>query len=282
MIDFKSACRNCGNQFSGMYCNRCGEKRYNVHDRSLLHFFEEGIHFITHLDGTLITTLSTMLRKPGKLSDDYCNGIRKKYFKPLPLFLLLVVLYLIFPVFEGLNMRLQYHKAQDLYGPFAGAVIQQKLATTGLTEPVLAEKFHAKGEKVSKFLLLTIIPLTAIYLYVFSFFRRRYFFDQMVLAAEINAAYLLWGFLLLPLLTMITGAAIKGITGHPFYFHDELLGILIYVVVCTYMYRAARRFYDFRWWQSLLFTALFFFGHTFIVYSLYKFLLFVTVIYQIH
>jgi hypothetical protein len=282
MIEIKSACRNCGHQFSGMFCNRCGEKRYNVHDRSLLHFFEEGFHFITHLEGTLFTTLSAMLRTPGKLSDDYCNGIRKKYFKPLSLFLLLVVLYLIFPVFEGLNMRMHYHKGQDLYGAFAEQVIQQKMASTGLTEAVLAEKFHAKGEKVSKFLLLSIIPFTALYLYVFSFFRRRYFFDQMVLAAEINAAYLLWGFLLLPLLTMMISASAEWITGRPFYIHDELLGILIYVVICTYVFRAALRFYRFRWWQSLLFTALFFLGHTFIVYSLYKFLLFVTVIYQIH
>lgn len=27
-------------------CNNCGEKVYTDHDRTLVHFFEEGIHFL--------------------------------------------------------------------------------------------------------------------------------------------------------------------------------------------------------------------------------------------
>ena len=59
--------------------------------------------------GTFFNTLKKIFTKPGQLSVDYCNGKRKTYFKPLSLFLLLVVVYLLFPVFEGLNMKLYYH-----------------------------------------------------------------------------------------------------------------------------------------------------------------------------
>src|SRR5689334_1275203 len=98
-------CKNCGHSFSGKYCNNCGEKVYTEHDRTFMHFVEEGMHFITHLDGTLINTIRTMFKSPGKLSVDYCAGKRKTYFKPLSFFLLLVVIYLLFPFFQALNMR---------------------------------------------------------------------------------------------------------------------------------------------------------------------------------
>src|SRR5437868_6771196 len=102
-------CRNCGYHFTGKYCNRCGEKVLVEKDKRLIHFFEEGLHFITHFDGTLLTTVKTIITKPGKISEDYCNGIRKIYFKPQSFFLLLVILYLFFPYFEGLNMDMSYH-----------------------------------------------------------------------------------------------------------------------------------------------------------------------------
>ena len=63
---------------------------------------------------------------------------------------------------------------------------------------------------------------------------------------------------------------------------DGVLGWLIYVPLAVYTAIAGRRFYGFNWWQNILFLTAFYFAHTFIVYSLYKFLLFVTVINQIH
>ena len=85
-------CKNCGNSFTGKYCNQCGEKVYGEKDKSVFHFFEEGLHFITHFDGTFFNTLKKLFTQPGQLSVDYCNGKRKSYFKPLSLFLLLVVI----------------------------------------------------------------------------------------------------------------------------------------------------------------------------------------------
>ncbi|MFY7840187.1 MAG: DUF3667 domain-containing protein [Lacibacter sp.] len=278
----KLTCKNCGNHFHGRYCNNCGEKVYGEHDRSVIHFIEEGFHFITHFEGTLLTTLRAIVTKPGKLSLDYCNGIRKKYFKPLSLFLLLVVLYLLFPVFEGLNMKMEYYPKQDLYGNYAQRKVDEKLKETGLSITELSEKFHTKSEKASKFLLIVIIPFTALLFYGVAFFKRRYFFDHMVFAAEINSVYLLWGFVILPLLVALINLIAYWLAGTYIPFYDRLIGIFIYTGLSIYLSIAANRFYTFKWWQSLLFVIVFFFVHSFIVYVLYKLLLFVTVINQIH
>lgn len=275
-------CKNCGHSFQGKYCNACGEKVYNNHDKSVVHFFEEGLHFITHLEGTLFTTIKTMFKLPGQLSLDYCNGKRKKYFKPLSFFLLLVVLYLLFPFFEGLNMRLPNYETQPLYGKYAAAKIQSVAASTGLSLEALSERFHAKSEKASKFLLIVIVPFTAAVIFCLAFFRRKYFFDHMVFSAELNCFYLLWGFLLLPLLVIIVNFFTRLIGLQHSIFSEGWIGILMYSYVSIYVGTAAGKFYNFKWWQSFLFTTVFCFAHMFIVYVLYKFLLFVTVINQIH
>ncbi len=273
-------CKNCGNHFRGKFCNTCGEKVYGDHDRKLSHFFEEGLHFVTHFEGTLFTTLKAIFTRPGQLSTDYCNGIRKKYFKPLSFFLLLVVIHLIFPFFEGLNMRLKYYPDQDYYGDYAAQVIEKKLVDTGLTKEVLAAKFHAKGEKVSKFLLISLIPFNALVFYALGFFKRKYFYDNTVFATEINAVYLFWGFLLTPLLLTAATMLWKLFTGAYLNISERAIGVIIYTGMCIYTLRASRRFYGYKWWQSILFTFIFYFAHVFIVYTLYKFLLFIIVINQ--
>lgn len=180
-------CKNCGNVFTGNYCSNCGEKVYHDHDKSITHFFEDALHFITHLDGTLITTIKTIFTKPGQLSLDYCSGKRKKYFKPLSFFLLLVVLYLLFPLFEGLNMRLQYYP--NSFGKFALNWIETKAASKRITEDELAELFAHKSGKWSKLLLLIIIPLSAFTLWLLHIRKRKYFFDHLVLSTEINSFF---------------------------------------------------------------------------------------------
>lgn len=275
-------CKNCNNSFSGKYCNQCGEKVYSEKDKSVFHFFEEGLHFITHFEGTFFNTLKKIFTRPGQLSVDYCNGKRKTYFKPLSLFLLLVVLYLLFPVFEGLNMKLYFHTHHDIYGKYAmkestGVMIQHHL-----TDEQLTTLFQQKSEKTSKFLLLLLLPLTALFFWLLTFKKRKYFFDQMVFSAEINCMYLLWGFLVLPPLLFISEKVYHLVTNTYFNVSDIALGITTYAVVSLYTGIGARRFYKIKIWQSVGFALLFYIAHLIIVHYIYKFILFYIVIHQIH
>jgi hypothetical protein len=275
-------CKNCNNQFTGKYCNQCGEKVYGEKDKSVFHLFEEGLHFITHFEGTFFNTLKKIFTRPGQLSVDYCNGKRKTYFKPLSFFLLLVVLYLLFPVFEGLNMKLYYHTHHILYGNYARRMVIDIMTQKHLADGQVEALFHPKSEKVSKFLLLILLPLTALFFWLLTFKKRKYFFDQMVFSAEINCMYLLWGFLLLPLLLFLSEKIYHLVTNSYFNVNDELLGIITYALLCTYTGIGARRFYKITKWQSIGFAFLFWIAHTIIVQFIYKFILFFIVIHQIH
>ena len=156
------------------------------------------------------------------------------------------------------------------------------LEKTKMTDAQLTALFHQKSEKVSKFLLLILLPLTALFFWLLTFRKRKYFFDQMVFSAEINCVYLIWGFLLMPILLFVAQRIAYLFTGHYFSVQDWVFGIVTYVLVCTYTGIAAWRFYKLSKWQSIGFALLFYIAHVIIVQYIYKFILFFIVIHQIH
>lgn len=266
-------CKNCGNDFLGKYCNQCGEKVYTDHDKSLVHVVEEGVHFITHFEGTIFKTLGAIFTRPGKLSYDYCEGIRKSYFKPLSFFLLLVVIYLLFPVFEGLNMRLYYHTHSNVYGAFASEKIRQVMISKNLDDTAVSELFHQKSEKLSKFLLLLLIPMNALILWAISFRRRPYFFDQFVLSAEINSFYLLALYLIFPLVLTVIILVARLFGAHPV-FTDPVIGTVGSILLVIFVSAAMRRFYRYSRlggiWRALVYAA----ASLLLMEAVYKFILF--------
>ena len=281
--DTTIVCKNCGYHFSGKYCSQCGEKVYKETDRKISHLFEEAFHFITHFEGTLFTTLRTIFKTPGKLSTDYCNGIRKKYFKPLSLFLLLVVLYLLFPLASGLNMPLKNHVDQNAYGEFATKKVESYLQQhPTITYAMLEEKFAAKSEKLSKLLLLMIVPCVALILWGLTFFKRKYFFDQMVLSAEINSFFLIANFFLLPLIIALIYLAAKVFNFSVVWVTDDRYTFIGQVATALFTAFSMKRFYGFKPLYRIIASLVFIYFHGLIVYSFYKFTLFVAVFYQIH
>jgi hypothetical protein len=263
-----SVCKNCGNTFTGKFCNQCGEKLYHEHDRSFTHLLEEAFHFLTHFEGTFFTTLKAMATRPGKISLEYCAGLRKKYFKPISFFLMMVIIYLLFPVFEGLNMRLYFHEHHSLYGQYAEKQVESKKAEKHFTDEELEEAFHHKGEKTSKFLLFTVLPFMALISFALGFKKRKYYFDHFIFSTEITSFFILWGFLLLPLI--IRPIMWLGVTEMP----DSVVGFLVFVVFGVYIGIAARRFFGFTRFYSIVFALLFAAGFFAVLEYVYKFLLF--------
>ena len=272
-----NTCKNCSNQFKGKYCNNCGERVYGEHDKSIPHLLGEAFHFTTHFEGTFFNTLKAVMTRPGKLSLDYCNGLRKKYFKPISFFLMLVILYLLFPVFEGLNMKLYFHARHDLYGEYAMRKALEVMRENNLTDSQIGDLFHRKGEKTSKFLLFIVIPFMGLVSWGLGFKKRRLYFDHFIFSIEIISFFILWGFLLLPLIIVIFSLLGAG----PIITSENQSGIAIGSVFLIYLFLAIRRFFKFTWWYSIIYSLVFtVFLIAFMEY-VYKFLLFVIAIHLI-
>jgi hypothetical protein len=262
-------CKNCGNNFTGRFCNFCGEKVYQETDRSFAHLLHEAFHFLTHFEGTFLRSLRTMFRQPGRISLDFCTGIRKKYFKPLSFFLMMVILYLLFPMFEGLNMKLKFHKTHRAYREYATQKVADVQLKREYTDVQMEEVFHRKSEKLSKFLLFIVIPFAALVSYVLGFKKRRYFYDHFIFSTEMVSFLILYGFLIFPLL-IVPLRYIK----IPFAITELHIGIAIWTGLGIYIGVAARRFFGFKKFFSVFYAFVFSFGMVFTLEVIYKFLLF--------
>ena len=273
-------CKACGNRFTGKYCNACGEKVFDEGSKSLAHLGEEAFHFITHFEGTFFTTLKAVFTKPGQLSLDYCNGIRKKYFKPVPFFLFMVVLYLLFPRFQGLNMRLETYLNKDFsYYPLAAPLAQKKIAAFDGNFQEMAKQYNSKSAKVAKPLIFIMIPLTGLLLFVLFGRRRRYYFDHVILATEFNAFYIAFNFLLIPFLMVVVS---KWMALSDSLFEDEgPVWLLAILYTAAYVVVAFRRFYSIKWWQSILKGVLFLIGFNLVIEYFYKMVLYYCVMLMI-
>lgn len=273
----EQVCKNCGNHFTGKFCNNCGEKVYHEKDKKVSHLFEEAFHFITHFEGTFFTSLKTIFKTPGKLSMDFCNGIRKKYFKPLSFFLMLVIIYLLFPLFEGLNQNMYYYTVNELYGPFAQKKVQAVMQAKGMNWDQLADAFHNKAERVSKFLLFSIIPFMALFSWLMGFRKRKFYFDHFIFSTETGSFFLMWGFIIFPVVLF----SIRAITGNFILDKEIYVGIVILLAMIYFLVSGARRFFHFKWWYCILYAILYIAVLMIFLNYVYKFVLFILAINQV-
>lgn len=271
-------CKNCGRPFTGNFCSTCGEKLYTEKDRSVVHLLKEGLHFISHFDGTFLTTLKTVLFKPGKLSVDYCNGIRKKYFKPLSFFLMLIIIYLLFPIYRGLNMGLYSHMKHPLYEKYATAEVTKLIALKGMSFPALADIFHRKGEQASKFLLFILIPVMSGFSMLGVFKKKRPYFDHLIFCTEALSVLILWGFLIFPLFVLGSSYFLP-----PSLYDTEIYtGLFLGLGYGIFISIAAYRFFGFKIRYSIIYSLLFTLILLNFIQFIYKFILFIIVIELVH
>jgi hypothetical protein len=275
MNDVPVICKNCSNHFTGSYCNQCGEKVYTHHDKSIAHIFEEGFHFLTHFEGSFLTTLKTVFTKPGKFSLDYCNGLRKKYFKPVSLFLLLVVLYLLFPRFQGLNMKLNtYTLKQYDFAWVSLPLVKSKLKKKDIKLEQLAVLYDSKSSSVSKIGLFFILPFAAAVLLLLFFNKKKFYFDHFILALELSSIYIGLHFLLIPFISFIAELINKDwirFFWDSNYWLYNFMFALDWIIVSV----AFRRFYGQKWIWTIPKAAIYLIVFLFGVIYLYRLLVLV-------
>jgi Protein of unknown function (DUF3667) len=271
------SCKNCGNSFAGKFCNNCGEKVYTDHDKSFAHIFEEIFHFITHFDNKFFRTLKLFFTRPGFVSTQFCNGVRNKYFRPFSVFMIGVILYLFFPILQGLNMSFGSHLVNNraFHIGFVEKWAVKKAHNQGISLEELAVKFNKKSPGVSKLLLILIIPLTALALSAVFYKSHKYYFDHFILAAEINSFYLFFVFLIVPIFFRLVDRVGNLIhPGFDFELADPISLSLHFIALPIFCFVAFKRFYQSKTFAAIGKTLLFLLLHSFIVMILYRLILY--------
>jgi hypothetical protein len=85
-------CPNCGFSPIGRYCAQCGQAKPSEDDYSFRSHLGDFFEHLTSLDGKVVRSAWTLVRRPGLLTADHLAGRRARYVRPLQLFLLVNVL----------------------------------------------------------------------------------------------------------------------------------------------------------------------------------------------
>jgi hypothetical protein len=261
-----TTCKNCNNQFEGLYCNNCGQKNYSDSDKSISSIFKESFHYFTHLEGNFFVTLKTIFIYPGQLSLDYCNGLRKKYFKPISLYLLIIALYLILPLAKGLNPTM-HNPDKEIYAGLIKKQIEKKITEKKFTADMFSEKYAHSSTKVSKILLLIFIPFSALLLYLLYYKQKKLAFDLIIFSTEINVFFIITFFFLFPVLLQPIKTLL---TSHP----EKLPSLILDILFIIYLIIFFKRTFKNSWVKGLLKALIF--NISFIIFFtfIYKLLLF--------
>ncbi len=88
----KDQCKNCGSEVEGNYCSSCGQKS-SIGRIDLSSFISDISETILQVDKGFFFTLKQLFLRPGKSIQDYLEGKRKNYFKPLGYLMILSTIY---------------------------------------------------------------------------------------------------------------------------------------------------------------------------------------------
>lgn len=91
-INLPTQCPNCAAAVHGPYCAQCGQETA-IGVPTLAEMGHEYIQTFVSLEGRLWRTLWLLLRWPGRLSTEFLAGRRRRYVRPLPLYLSLSALF---------------------------------------------------------------------------------------------------------------------------------------------------------------------------------------------
>lgn len=238
-------CKSCGNPFTGIYCNVCGEKVIEPKDRSLKVFLSNILIAITFADNRFVKTLWLVIKNPGFLSKEYADGRRVNYLRPLQLFFILNLIYFLFPVLQLFNSSLRTQMYFLFHSNWVRSLVVNKVATTGMSLQGYELMYNAKSTSLAKLLvvlyvLLASIPLSLIYLKK----RNRYFTDHVTLSVELACYNLFINAILLSVLLWLASGLLRvGNLPWQSYLNDTTLTGIFITTNLYFVYRASATFY---------------------------------------
>lgn len=274
-------CKNCENSFEGKFCNLCGEKILVPEEKSLSHFVGNFLSAVLNADNKFFRSFVLIFTYPGRLSLQFTNGIRKKYFPPLSLFLLANVLYFLFSFFETFNSTLRAQMYMMPHSTLVRQMVEKKIKKGKTTLDKFRFKYEAQSSQMAKLLVIIFVFFTAASLHLLFYSSKAYFTDHLTLALEFNSFNLLLNNFFFPmiLIGLIYFFLMLRIDLRP-YINDDLVTTFTIITSVIFFVKAFREFYgQQRIWAIL--KALLLIYVLFLSLEIYRFILFFATIWTV-
>ncbi len=235
-------CKSCGNEFTGNFCNHCGEKVLHRKEKSFQNVFTGLWTAITFTDSKFLKTLLLILRRPGFVSSEIAQGKTVNYQKPLSLFFVLNLIYFFFPVIQLFNASLNTQLLSPL-GHFYQTIIAKKIVAMKIDVPSFSLIYNLKTTGFAKLMVMVFAVVASLPLNLLFRKRNRYFTDHIDYMVELACFNLLINAIALSMI-----AAFTGLGKHM----DELVLTVIFISTNLYfLIMSSREFYKEKGWRLI-------------------------------
>lgn len=245
-------CPNCDAPVHGPYCAQCGQETA-IGIPTLRQFGHEYVQTFVSLESRLWRTLWLLIRRPGLLTKEFLAGRRRRYVRPLPLYLSLSFLFFLVLTFS----------VGDQAGSPASAAIQiDTSGTADLTElgsdaalpqwmESLVRRYAKSSERLRKepvqagklltaaflaklpYAMFFLVPAFAVTTRLLYFWRRRSYPEHLLFALHVHSFF----FIYLTVTQLIPGSAMAG---------------FLLPVWCFYLTVSLREVFGGRWLPQML------------------------------
>ena len=251
------SCPSCATKTPGSFCAKCGEKRVGTDDYSVRHYLRELAADFTSIDSKLVRSIWLLLSKPGFLSDEYFEGRRVRYIKPLQMFVFLnVVYYFSLSWFVATTfttpLATQLHM-NNYYPAYAKHQVELKLQHEGIRYEALEKKYDETTGVLSKTLMVVFIPIFAAVFYALFFRKRKFLLEHVIVATHFWSFSLVLLGVILPIIVIAGSGALKWVhVSTSVFTSDAVSSVVLQLCIGVYLFLMLRRFYRASTWYCFL------------------------------
>ena len=233
----EDCCPNCEALLHGPYCSACGQRKPRPDEYSTLGFLVDAATEIFSVDGKTFRTARQLLFHPGRLTLDYYQGRRVQYLKPIQLFLIVNVVFLLIAIGNGLfDFTLEEYMGFSPPSPeITRELVTQKIAREGISLEDYALAFNHNEDILRRCLIFLLVPLFALVLWMLYYKRRRYYAEHLVSAVHFLSFF--W------LFTSCTGLPVAFLATRAGIRPDNVLLPFIELSTLVYLYLMLRTIY---------------------------------------
>lgn len=231
--DQKQLCRNCGTDLQGDFCSSCGQRVADFR-RPIYQLAKDFVTETLDFDGRAASTLYTLFRFPGKLTQAFLAGQRLTYTSPVRLYLIISILFFVVIAWVAKQGYL-LDPGQTVSGD---AALQARFASELLPR-----------------LMFVLLPIFALLLKMV--LPKRLYFDHIIFSLHIHSAMFFILILILPL---------EKVASENLY--ALVAQVLCFLYLLVYFLVAIKRTYEINWLSTGLKSVAVLFGYL-VVLSLF-------------
>jgi hypothetical protein len=230
----EDCCPNCQALLHGPYCSACGQRMPRPDEYSTLGFLADAATEIFSVDGKTFRTARQLLLHPGRLTLDYYQGRRIQYLKPIQLFLIVNVIFLLIAIGNGL-FDFSLEEYMGFGTPSNRQLVTQAIARQGISFEAYAAAFDHNEEILRKSLIFLLAPLFAIVVWMLYYRSRRYYAEHLVFSIHFFSFF--W------LFTTCAGLPVAFLAARAGIRPDNVLLPFIEISTLVYLYLMLRTVY---------------------------------------